>query len=103
MRGWVVVLPVIAKQDAPARALCDELRSRAVRADLSVDGSLGARIRQSHRRRDALIGVVGGAEATHDTVRITDVIAEFTGTVPVAALCQRVEAAHARRLPTIAW
>lgn len=99
----VVVLPVTADEDGPARALCDELRARRVRAQLVIDGSLGARIRHSRRRRDALIAVIGAAEVAQNAVHITDVAADFSGIVPQPEFCSRLDEARAQRLATIRW
>jgi threonyl-tRNA synthetase len=99
----VAILPVSSDQDRQARALCDELQARCIRARIAVDGSLGARIRQSRRRRDALVAVIGAAEAAKDAVHVTDVAADIAQTVPLAEFFVRLDEARAQRLATIRW
>src|SRR5207244_3378263 len=45
----VEVLPVGPDQDADAHAFLDELHAAGIRAAIDADGTLGARIRASHR------------------------------------------------------
>lgn len=99
----VTVLPVGADQDLAAQELCHALRARKLRAQLSFDGSLGARIRLARQRRDALIAVIGPAEAAQGTVQITDFSTAFQGTLPVAQLCSRLAEARDQRLTTVCW
>jgi threonyl-tRNA synthetase len=99
----VTVLPVGADQDLGAHALCHALRARKLRAQLSVDGSLGTRIRLARKRRDALIAVIGTTEAAQGTVQVTDFSTTFRGTMPVAELCSRLAEARDQRLTTISW
>jgi threonyl-tRNA synthetase len=63
----------------------------------------GARIRQSRRRRDALVAVIGAAEAAQDAVHVTDVAADVAQTVPLAEFFVRLDEARAQRLATIRW
>lgn len=71
----VEVLPVSTDQDAPARALADELRAIGLRPRFSPDGTLGARIRDSRRRRVPLLAVIGPAEVDAGAVQVKDVAA----------------------------
>lgn len=99
----VCVLPVRADQDAAARELVDALRGAGLRAELALDGSLGARVRASRRRRDHLIAVIGPAEALAASVEVTDVAAGFRGTLAQAELVRRLAAAYAERAPGLSW
>jgi threonyl-tRNA synthetase len=99
----VTVLPVGADQHLAAHALCRALRARRLRAQLSLNGSLGARIRLTRQRRDGLIAVIGTTEAAQGTVQVTDVSTTFRGTMPVAQLCSRLAEARDQRLPTVSW
>src|SRR5262245_2698002 len=99
----VTILPVGADQDPAAHALCHTLRARKLRARLSVDGSLGARIRLARQRRDAIIAVIGATEAIQGTAQITDFSTVFRGTMPVAQLCSQLAEARDQRLTTISW
>ncbi len=99
----VCVLPVSPEQDGPARALVDDLRAAGLRSELEPEGSLGARIRASRRRRDALIAVVGPAEAAAGLVQVTDVAAGVRGALPSRSLVDVAGRAHAARATTIDW
>ncbi|MFN8194605.1 MAG: threonine--tRNA ligase [Nocardioidaceae bacterium] len=93
----VCVLPVREEQDPAARGLVDELLAAGLRPRLEPDGSLGARIRQSRQRRDALIAVVGPAEADDGSVQVTDPASGERLRLPRAAFVDRVAAAYAAR------
>ncbi len=56
-----VVLPVSEEQSDVAVALVARLRSQAVRAEVAVDGTLGARVRGAHDRRASFV-VIGPTE-----------------------------------------
>ncbi len=99
----VAILPVGDAQDGPAHALRDELAGRGLRVQVVPDGSLGARIRRSREQRDAIIAVVGAAEAARGAVQVTDVAAGFQGVVPVAELCAVLADARDRRLALVPW
>ena len=99
----VCVLPVSPGQDEAARRLADALLAAGLRPWLEVDGSLGARIRRSRRRRDHLIAVLGEAEAAAGTVRVTDVAAGFAGGVAEEPLVRLLAGAHAARRPRVDW
>jgi threonyl-tRNA synthetase len=90
----VAVLPVGGDQDRSVRDLSDRLRAHGIRVDITVEGSLGARIRRCRHRRDAVIAVIGAAEATTATVQVTDVAAGFTGQRSIADFVPGV--VHAR-------
>ncbi len=97
----VAVLPVEPAQDRAARAFLDDLLAAGVRAQIEPDGSLGARVRSSRKRRDYLIAILGASEVEAGTVRVIDVAAAFQGSLPrqeiLTALC-RARAARARHI-----
>lgn len=93
----VCVLPVRADQDDVARGLADDLVAAGLRPRLDLDGSLGARIRSSRQRRDALIAVVGPAEAGDGSVQVSDPGSGARARMPREAFVDRVLAAYAAR------
>ncbi|GAA4426355.1 threonine--tRNA ligase [Georgenia halophila] len=99
----VRVLPVEPAQDNDARSLADDLARAGLRARLDANGSLGARIRASRQRRDAVIGVVGAAEVADGTAAVTDVRAGFRDPVPREELVRLVRQAYSGRAITIDW
>jgi threonyl-tRNA synthetase len=99
----VCVLPVGPGQDAAARGLADALLAAGLRPRLDCDGSLGARIRHSRRRRDCLIAVIGAAEAAAGAARVTDVAAGFTGAVGQPELVRRAADAYQGRSAQVSW
>ena len=99
----VCVLPVSPGQDEAARRLADGLLAAGLRPRLEVEGSLGARIRHSRRRRDHLIAVLGEAEAAAGTVRVTDVAAGLEREVGEALLIRLAGDAYAARRPHVDW
>ncbi len=99
----VCVLPVGSGQDDYARALVDDLCVAGLRARLDCDGSLGARIRASRHRRDALIAVTGPDEVSSDSVHVTDPVAAFAGKVGRDRFLESVRDARRDRAPRIAW
>jgi threonyl-tRNA synthetase len=99
----VCVLPVSPGQDEAARRLADGLLAAGLRPRLEVDGSLGARIRRSRRRRDHLIAILGEAEAAAGTVRVTDVAAGLEREAGEALLIRLAGDAYAARRPHVDW
>lgn len=99
----VCVLPVGPGQDQAARMLVDELAAAGLRPRFEPDGSLGARIRASRQRRDALIAVIGASEAAAGTVQVTDIGAGFKGCVGQRSLADILRGAYASRAARIAW
>src|SRR3954453_10548549 len=99
----VCVLPISAAQDDYARPLVHDLCAAGLRARLDTDGSLGARIRASRRRRDNIIAVTGPAEASADLVHVTDPTTHFTGPVARATFVATVRGAQATRARRVAW
>jgi threonyl-tRNA synthetase len=99
----VCVLPVSPGQDEAASRLADGLLAAGLRPRLEVDGSLGARIRRSRRRRDHLIAVLGEAEAAAGTVRVTDVAAGLEREVGEALLIRLAGDACGARRPRVDW
>lgn len=99
----VCVLPVHPEQDHGARVLMDELAAAGLRPRFEPEGSLGARIRVSRQRRDALIGVIGPREAAAHTVEVTDFRSGFKATVAQHSLVEILQHSHATRAAQIAW
>lgn len=98
----IAVLPVSPAQDAAAHGSLDRLRARGLRADLFVDGSLGSRIREAHRRRASLLAVVGDREASNGQLQVTDLLDDSRHTVTVDELLERAGGAHSTRA-AISW
>ncbi len=99
----VCVLPVGPDQDEAARALHDELVADGLRVRLETEGSLGARIRSSRQRRDAVVAVLGSAEVDGDAVQVTDVAAGFRGSVDSSCFVRAVQSAYADRARVVPW
>ena len=97
----VRVLPVTSAEDAEAGRLLDELHAAGVRAELDTGGSLGARVRRSRQRRDALLAVVGPSEAA-GTAQVTDPAPGTRHALAFATLAAAVHTAHTSRGP-FAW
>lgn len=97
-----VVLPVSEEQDGDARVALGTLRTQGLRAELMTDGTLGARIRESRRRRASLVVVIGEREASHGQVQITDGLDNSRHTMAVDELVTKAAKAHAERAP-ISW
>jgi threonyl-tRNA synthetase len=66
----LVVAPVGAEQDAAARRLVDAAARRGLRPALSLDGSLGLRIRAAEKQRIPYVAVIGAREAADDEVSL---------------------------------
>ena len=99
----VCVLPVGPAQDEAARALLDDLLAAGLRVRLDAEGSLGARIRASRRRRDCLMAVLGGSEVEAGQVQVTDVAGGFRGDVGRDWLVAALPRAHAARAARVDW
>lgn len=97
------ILPVGPEQDEAARTLVEELAAAGLRSRLEPEGSLGARIRSSRRRRDALIAVLGADEQAADAVRVTDVRTGFDAPVGRRVLMEVLGRAYRARAAEIAW
>ena len=97
----VAVLPVSPDQDAPARALADDLLAAGLRPRLDVDGSLGARVRASRERREPVIAVIGVKEAAAGTVRARDIAHGLEREVTRDAFVSAVRVAHAGRCAAV--
>lgn len=97
------VIPIGPDQDDAARALVEEAHALGLRAVIEVDGSLGARIRSSRQRRDAVIAVLGAREVEAGTVEVTDPTADFKAPVARADLLDRLVRAYEKRAQEIAW
>jgi threonyl-tRNA synthetase len=95
----VAVLPVGEGQDRAAHAAVDVLRAHGLRVDLAVDGTLGARVRDAHRRRIPLVAVVGEREAGQGRAQVTDGSDGSRHTVSVEELADLAATAHRERAP----
>ena len=73
------------------------------RARLETEGSLGARIRSSRTRRDAVVAVLGPAEDADGAVQVTDVAAGFRGSMPRQRFVRTVRRAYDERARTVGW
>lgn len=99
----VAVFPVSPAQDHVARGLVDALLAEGLRPRLDPDGSLGARIRASRRRREPLIAVLGSAEADAGEVQVRDVGAGVERRVLVGDLVAAMKGAYVSRAAEVAW
>lgn len=99
----VCVLPVNEAHDGYARRLHDDLLRAGLRPRTDPDGSLGARIRHSRQRRDAIIAVVGDDERSAGTVQVTDPAGDFTGQVSRDGFIGTLREAYESRAGSIAW
>ena len=97
------VMPVGDAQDRGARGLVEEACALGLRTHLELEGSLGARIRRSRTRRDAVIAVIGEREAAAGAVEVTDPAAGFRGPMRTAELLDRLSSAYRSRDRLIAW
>ncbi|NGN96049.1 threonine--tRNA ligase, partial [Nocardioides sp. KC13] len=99
----VAVLPVSPAQDPAARELAGALVAEGLRPRLDPDGSLGARIRESRRRREPLIAVIGSTEEEAGEVQVRDVGAGVERRVPVVDLVAAVKEAYVSRAASVKW
>ncbi len=99
----VAVLPVSPSQDEAARALVDALLAEGLRPRLDPDGSLGARIRDSRRRREPLIAVVGASEVEAGEVQVRDVAAGIERRLSIAELVAAMREAYVSRAGEVSW
>ncbi|OIJ27197.1 threonine--tRNA ligase [Nocardioides luteus] len=99
----LAVLPVSPAQDDAARALVDALVAEGLRPRLDPDGSLGARIRDSRRRREPLIAVIGASEAETGEVQVRDVAAGAERRLAVAGLVAAMKEAYVSRAGEVSW
>ncbi|MHB8448890.1 MAG: threonine--tRNA ligase [Mycobacteriales bacterium] len=99
----VCVLPVGPAQDQAAHSLIDNFRAAGLRASIQVEGSLGARVRDSRRRRDCVIAVIGASEVEAGAVQVIDVATDFKGSIPSKELIDVLSRSHADRVRHIEW
>ncbi|MET8518874.1 threonine--tRNA ligase [Nocardioides sp. NPDC004968] len=99
----IAVLPVSADQDSEARRLVDALVAEGLRPRLDAGGSLGGRIRESRRRREPLIAIIGAVEADAGQVQVRDVAAGVERKVDVDDLVVVMKAAYVSRAVEISW
>jgi len=97
------VMPVGDAQDRIARQLVDDANAIGLRTHIELGGSLGARIRRSRTRRDAIIAVIGDREAAAGSVEATDPAAGFQGPVCTDELLDLLASAYRNRDRLIAW
>ena len=97
------VMPVGPAQDDAARDLLDDVRVAGLRGILEVEGSLGARVRASRKRRDCVIAVVGEREVVAGDVQVFDVAADFRGSIPRSDLVDLLSRSYANRVRNIDW
>lgn len=91
------LLPVGPDQVGSAEQLAGELRHAGLRVRVDPDGSLGARIRTSRLRRDALLGVLGEREVAAAEVAVHHPASDRRRTVSVPALIASMQDAVRRR------
>ncbi|WP_406021413.1 threonine--tRNA ligase [Nocardioides sp. NBC_00850] len=99
----IAVLPVSASQDPAAHRLVDALVAEGLRPRLDAGGSLGGRIRESRRRREPLIAVIGAVEAGSGQVQVRDVGAGVERRVDVDDLVGVMKAAYMSRAVEMSW
>ncbi|MFI5623088.1 threonine--tRNA ligase [Nocardioides sp. NPDC051685] len=99
----IAVLPVSSSQDDAARALVDALLAEGLRPRLDPGGSLGARIRDSRRRREPLIAVIGANEAEAGEVQVRDVAAGGEHRLSVAGVVGAMKDAYRARASEVCW
>jgi threonyl-tRNA synthetase len=97
----VAVLPVSPVQDAPARALADDLLAAGLRPRLDVDGSLGARVRASRERREPVMAIIGAKETVAGTVQAQDVARGLELELRYDEFVNALHAAHAGRCAVV--
>ena len=91
------LLPVGADQVGPADALAGDLGRVGLRVRVDREGSLGARVRASRLRRDALIGVLGERELTAGEVAVHEPAGNQRRSLSVAHLTASMQDAVRRR------
>jgi threonyl-tRNA synthetase len=99
----VCVLPVGPEQDQAARRLTGALLAAGLRTRLELDGSLGARIRETRQRRDCLVVIIGKAEAAAGTGQVIDIGAGFRTEIGEAELIRLVQVAYQERSRQVSW
>ena len=99
----IALLPVHLGDDDHVHRVADRLRRRGLRVRIESDGSLGRRIRASRVRRDALIGVIGDAEVSHDHVAVDDLRSGDRVRMGVDELAELLAAAVAERAKQVPW
>lgn len=97
------VIPIGLNQDDPARALVEQAHTLGLRAAIEVDGPLGARIRTSRQRRDAVIAILGAREVEADTVEVIDPAADFRAPVPRFELLDQLVRSYRDRTHEVGW
>lgn len=93
----VCLLPVGAAQTEAADGAARLLRQAGLRVRVEREGSLGRRLRAARRRRDALLAVVGPAEAADGTLAVHDPATDARASIAVGELRDRLRDAVGRR------
>lgn len=99
----LALLPLGPEQDDAAREVADRARSVGLRVRVDHQGSLGARIRASRLRRDALFGVIGPDELARSVVQVNDVGQGVQRQVGVEMLVGLMRDAHQSRSVAPTW
>ncbi|WP_018157661.1 threonine--tRNA ligase [Demetria terragena] len=99
----VCVLPVNEDHDGYARRLHDDVLTAGLRPCTEVDGSLGARIRRSRQRRDAVIAVVGDDERSADAVQVKHPASGYSGRVSRGDFVAILQEAYSTRARGVSW
>lgn len=99
----LAVLPLGPDQDEAARALADRARAAGLRVRIDHGGTLGARIRASRTRRDAVFGVLGPDEESAGAVQVNDVAGGLQRRLGVDEVVGPMVEAHQARAHSPAW
>lgn len=86
----VRVLPVGQRHIDAAGDLLSRMRAAGIRAEVSERGTLGNRIRESRRARDAYLAIIGDDEVAERTVSVVAPGIEEKGALPSAEFIVRV-------------
>jgi threonyl-tRNA synthetase len=97
----LALLPVGPAHRQPAEEIAARLRRAGLRIRVDDDGTLGHRIRDCRRRRDALIGVIGDTEVAADRVAVHDPAADVRAELAVAELGEMISVAVAGRCRSV--
>ncbi|WP_154796089.1 threonine--tRNA ligase [Occultella kanbiaonis] len=99
----VRLLPVAEHAHGPAALrVLDLMRGAGIRAEVSVDGALGARIRAARERREPYLAVLGDSELDADALTVSAPGSGARATIGVAAFIASVTAEVGRRSPAAA-
>jgi len=99
----LAILPLGPGQDGSARDLADQARAVGLRVRIEHEGTLGARIRESRTRRDAMYGVIGPEEQAEGTLQVTDPESGQRRRVPAGEVVGLLRDAHQQRRDAVSW